>query len=62
MERVGKIRVGRAIYDNKGRVVYPNYEEYTNIVVLMKSHSEWGILGPYELRDEYDRIMENILS
>lgn len=54
------IRVGRCTYDRKGKRNDPSFPGFTKIVVLMKSHSEWGVLGPYELRDEWGRIMENI--
>ena len=54
------IRVGRCTYDKKGKRYDPTYPNFTNIVVLMKSHSKWGVLGPYELRDEWGRIMENL--
>ena len=54
------IRVGRCIYDKKGKKTDPAYPGFTNILVLTKSRSEWGVLGPYELKDEEGRIMENI--
>lgn len=53
------IRVGRCIY-NGGARIDPSYPDYTSIVVLSKWASEWGIIGPYELRDEQGRIFENI--
>jgi len=54
------IRVGRTIYNKSGKRFDPSFDGFTSIVVLMKSHSEWGILGPYHLKDENDRIMENV--
>jgi len=57
IERKAKIRVGRITYE-KGGAVHPVYEGYTPIVVLTKS-SKYGDLGPYELKDENGRIMEN---
>ena len=65
MESKGIVRVGRCIYDKKGKPDFGNYidengEKYTNIIVLTKSYSEWGIIGPYELKDSEGRIFENI--
>lgn len=37
----------------------PSFPNFISIIVLMKSHSEWGVLGPYELKDESSAIMEN---
>lgn len=54
------IRVGRCIYDSNGKPSYPSYEDFTSVVVLMKSHSQYGDLGPYLLKDEKGRIMENV--
>ena len=54
------VRVGRCLYDSSGKRTDPVYPGFETIVVLMKSHSKWGVLGPYELRDEKGRIMENI--
>jgi len=54
------IRVGRCIYSKRGGRTDPTYPGFTNIVVLMKSHSKWGVLGPYLLKDEQDRIFENV--
>lgn len=53
------IRVGRCFYEN-GKRVDPSFPGFTSVLVLSKSASEWGVLGPYELRDEYGRIHENI--
>lgn len=49
------IRVGRCIGTN-----YPSYPNYTSIIVMMKSHSKWGVIGPYLLKNDKDEIMENI--
>lgn len=54
------IRVGRTIYDANGTPHHPSYPGFERIVVLMKSHSEWGSLGPYNLVDDEGRIFENI--
>jgi hypothetical protein len=57
-QQMGQIRLGGINYwDNKCEV--DSYEGFTTIVVLTKS-SPYGELGPYELRDEKGRIMENI--
>jgi hypothetical protein len=54
------IRVGRIIYPKYGgQGIYPSYDGFTNIVVLMKGHTEWGELGPYDLVDEEGVILEN---
>ena len=53
------IRIGRCFYANSTRVD-PIYPEFTQVIVLSKTASEWGDLSPYELRDEYGRIHENI--
>jgi hypothetical protein len=53
------IRVGRRIYNRNGSYTDPSYDGFTNILVLTKS-TEYGSLGPYELKDDKGRIMENI--
>lgn len=53
------IRVGRCIYDRNGKRTDPSFEGFTPIVCLTAS-SAYGELGPYCLKDEYGRIMENI--
>jgi len=54
------IRVGRVIYPKFGGPgIYPSYDGFTNIIVLMKGHTEWGELGPYDLVNEDGEIMEN---
>jgi hypothetical protein len=55
----GQIRVGRCTYSGSKRID-PSFDNFESIVVLMQSHSEWGVLGPYVLKDEMGRIMENI--
>ena len=54
------IRVGRCTYDRSGKRSDPSYPGFTPIVVLMKSHSPYGELGPYILKDDDGRIFENI--
>ncbi len=54
------IRVGRTIYQKNGSRIDPTFNGFTNIIVLLKTTSEWGLLSPFELRDEYGRIMENV--
>ena len=60
MERqIGQVRIGRRIYDRGGKYVDPTYPGFTQIICLTKS-TAYGSLGPYELRDEKGRVMENI--
>ncbi len=54
------IRVGRCIYDRRGGRDDPYYPNFRTIVVLTKGTNRWGALGPYELKDERGRIMENV--
>src|SRR4051812_35751014 len=54
------IRVGRCTYTNQGKIIYPSFEGFTPIVIMMKSHSEYYPLSPYFLKDDKERIMENI--
>lgn len=54
------IRIGRTKYDNQGNRTDPSFPDFKPIVVLMKGHNKWGVLGPYELKDEKGRIMENL--
>jgi hypothetical protein len=56
----GSVRVGRTNYGKNGKRTDPSYKDFTKIIVLMKSHSKWGMIGPYDLVDESGRIMENI--
>lgn len=51
------IRVGRCIYE-KGKRIDPVYENFTPVVVLMKSSPFWE-LSPYYLTDNDGIIMEN---
>ena len=53
------IRVGRCFYQGRKRID-PTFPGFTQIIVLSKSASEWGVLGPYELRDEYGRLHEEL--
>lgn len=54
------IRVGRCSYLRNGKRTDPKYPGFKNILVMMKSHSKWWPLSPYELKDENGRIHENI--
>jgi hypothetical protein len=51
------IRVGRCKYAG-GKRIDPQARGFTTIVVLTKSASKCGKIGPYELRDEKGCIME----
>jgi len=53
------IRVGRRKYESNGSFTDPAYEGYTPILCLTKS-SPYGEIGPYLLKDDKGRIMENI--
>lgn len=53
------IRVGRAKYKGNS-VEYPQFPGFVNIHVMMRSHSKWYPLSPYELKDEKGRIHENM--
>lgn len=53
------LRVGRRIYDKTGKYKDPFYSNFTPIIVLTKS-TAYGSLGPYVLKDDGGRIMENI--
>lgn len=52
------IRVGRCVYKN-GKRTDPSYPDFTPIICLTKS-TAYGSLGPYVLKDNKRRIMENI--
>lgn len=52
------IRVGRCKYQN-GKRIDPSYKGFEPIVVLTKS-SKYGSIGPYVLKDNKGRIMENL--
>lgn len=51
------IRVGRYPGGNAPTPSYPNFEK---VIVMMKSHSAYYPLSPYELKNEQGQIMENI--
>ena len=52
------IRVGRCVFVN-GKEVDPSYPGFEPIVVMTKS-SKYGAIGPYCLKDDKGRNMENI--
>lgn len=54
------IRVGRCTYSGPTRTD-PTFEGFTPILVLTKS-SAYGQIGPYCLKDEKGRIMENFFQ
>jgi len=58
MTQQGKVRVGKRIYSGSG-FTDPSFTGYKPIICLTKS-TPYGSLGPYELKDEKNRIMENI--
>lgn len=51
----GQVRVGR-IVDKKN----PVYDNFTNIIVMMRSHSKWYPLFSYFLKTEEGYIHENV--
>ena len=53
------IRIGRRKYVN-GKPIDPEFPGFTPIIVMMKSHSPYGELGPYLLKNEHNQILENI--
>ena len=53
------IRVGRRIYNRDGTFTDPAFPGFTSILCLTKS-SPYGDIGPYCLKDDQGRIMENI--
>jgi hypothetical protein len=53
------IRVGRIIYEN-GKPIKPSYPGFEVIEVMLKYSSKWYDLSPYYLKDEQNRILENI--
>lgn len=55
----GSIRVGTIKFADKGKKIYPSYEGFENIEVMTAS-TAYGDLGPYILKDEEGRIMENV--
>src|SRR3990170_1429443 len=54
------IRVGTIRYHN-GQKIFPSYPNFKPIEVMTAS-TEYGELGPYQLKDEQGRIMENIFQ
>ena len=52
------IRVGKIIY-KQGKKIIPSYTDFEIVEVMTKS-SKYGELSSYELRDDQNRIMENI--
>lgn len=59
MSAFGQIRVGRRVYNRDGSYIDPKFSGFKNILCLTKS-TEYGSLGPYVLKDQNGRIMENI--
>jgi hypothetical protein len=57
-QKTGQIRVGRIVTKERQKI-HPSYEGFTPIRVLTAS-TDFGHLGPYVLRDDKGRIMENI--
>jgi hypothetical protein len=53
------IRVGRRVYHPDGTFTDPQFDGFKKILVLTAS-SPYGSIGPYDLKDEDGRIMENI--
>ena len=56
------LRVGRTIFSyNPWKVTHPSYEGFSPILVLTKNFTGpyWKI-SPYELKDDKERIMENV--
>ncbi len=54
------IRVGRCTYDANNKIIYPSFDGFTPIIVMMKSHSKYYELSPYELKNSKNQIMENL--
>lgn len=59
MKKKGQIRIGRSTYDRNGKRFDPSFPGFTPILVLTKS-SAYGELGPYVLKDQKGRIIENV--
>ena len=53
------IRVGTITYDRRGNKTYPTYPGFT-LIEVMTASSKYGEIGPYVLKDDEGRIMENI--
>lgn len=55
------IRVGTCSFDKRKRAILPSYEGFTPIVIMTYKYSpEFWPLGPYALKDDKGRIMENV--
>ena len=54
------LRVGTCTYNEKRKMIYPSYDNFTPILVMTRNHSNYFPLGPYDLKDDRGRIMENI--
>jgi hypothetical protein len=59
MQKKGQVRVGRRVYDRNGKYTDPSFPGFTPIVVMTKS-TAYGDLGPYVLKDQKGRIVENL--
>lgn len=53
------IRVGRRIYNKDGSYTDPHFDGYKKILCLTQS-SAYGEISPYLLKDDKNRIMENL--
>eukprot|EP01124_Arcella_intermedia_P008455 TRINITY_DN1532_c0_g1_i1.p1 TRINITY_DN1532_c0_g1~~TRINITY_DN1532_c0_g1_i1.p1 ORF type:complete len:286 (-),score=78.59 TRINITY_DN1532_c0_g1_i1:44-901(-) len=56
-KHVGSVRVGRSVSTQPKD--YPSFGTYTQIVCLTKS-TPYGDIGPYVIKDEKGRLMENL--
>lgn len=56
--KCGEVRIGRIEYKH-GKPIHPSYPGFRPIVVMTES-SEYGSLGPYVLKDDKGRILENV--
>jgi len=57
-QRIGQVRVGTRVKQGS-KWIDPEYPNFTKILCLTKS-TPYGHLGPYVLKDEKGRLMENI--
>jgi ATP-dependent DNA helicase PIF1 len=55
-KKMGKLRIGTI---QGGKRIKPSYKGFT-LIEVMTASSKYGSLGPYVLKDENGRIMENI--
>lgn len=55
----GRLRVGRSTRKS-GKINIPSWPEFTPIVVLTKTSSPYGELGPYHLKNTQGQILENV--